>query len=168
MPLQQSLLKKELLKSFKEIQEMGDPGGPPPPLMAFKVAESLANAYHRWVSTSSPMAGPLTISVPGQPTLLASSLSSMPLMQGWGPGLLSYWTGVVWGNAPGFIPTNPTIAAPVLGVVPEIAILMVPPPKVESEDDFAEKFSTILSRYTKLIQVTATTVSGFPSVVPVQ
>jgi hypothetical protein len=163
MPLQKSSLKSNLVSAFNDIKKNKHPGGPKLPKMSLFAATRLAKAYDDWVNSSVPLAGALTISVPGQPSLLAALLVA-PLMAGWAPGLLAYWSPVMWAGA-GFAPANPTIPAALAGIAPEMAAQMGN--MASSIDDIADKIATILHKYTTQLQVTATTLAGVASTLPV-
>jgi hypothetical protein len=136
-----------------------------PPNIPIVVANSLADAYDSYVSSGSPTAGTLSIVSPGIKSVLASALIA-PLMTGWAPGLIAYWTPVVW-TGPGFIPINPTIPVPLAGIAPEISSMLSEGP--QSLEDATDKISKILHKYTTLLTVTATTIppASIVSILPV-
>jgi hypothetical protein len=162
-------LKRNLKKSFDRIFDgtvkVADPQTPPLPLMAKEVALELASAYDAWVESSSPLAGGLTIVTRGSKILIASQLILVPLMAGWATGLTLYWTATTWGNNPGFIPVNPTVPASLIGIAPEMAAFIVS--GGGDTDAMADKIATILHKYTMQLVVSATTVAGATSLVPV-
>lgn len=163
MALSKSALKSGILAAFQKIKS--NPGQALAPNMSLPVARELADAYHTYASTA--MAGSTTITIPGQASTLAGVLSSVPLFLGWGPGMLAYWSPVMFGG-PGFIPSNPTVAAAIVGATAEIALLL--PPNIitiRTEEEFAEKLSTILDRWTKLVMVVTTTTTPTPVVLVV-
>ena len=163
MALVKSLLKSGILAAMRSVKN--NPGPSSAPNMSPAVAREFANAYHSYAAAA--MAGSTTITVPGQASTLAGSLSAVPLFLGWGPGMLAYWSPIAFGG-PGFIPVNPTVAAAVVGATAEIALLL-PPNSIENrtEEEFAEKLSTVLDKWTKLVMVTTTTMSVPPIVLVV-
>lgn len=168
--LDQEELKKQLMAAFDRIKKNKDIPVPSSPLLSPFAANELAMAYDTWIKNTPPKAGgALSISSPGQTSLLAASLASIPLMAGWAPGLLAYWTPVLW-KGPGFSAApNPTIPAGILALAVPLATLISPPPKVTSEDAFAAELAGILYAGTKIgIIVTATPdATGTPAPVPI-
>ena len=162
MPLSKSDLKANILTAFRNVKS--SPGPLTAPLMSPIVANQLANAYHKYALAG--MAGALKAIVPGQPAALGGPLAAVPLFLGWGPGLLAYWTPVIFAG-PGFIPANPTVPAAVVGVTADIVLLLPPNPiKIKTEEEFADKLATALDLWTKKIMVITTTVSVPPVVAP--
>jgi hypothetical protein len=165
--LKPDTLAQSLIAAQKRIQNLKPPFAPPAPLMALTVAAEYAKAYDDWVNASSPLAGGvLSIITPGSKDLITASLVSVPLMAGWVPGLIAYWTPVVWAG-PGYIPANPTVAAAISGMAAPLAVLFVPPPLFTSQEAFATALATILYTFTLLVTVTGTTAAGVATPLPI-
>lgn len=171
MALTKDGLKRKLLGVFEGIEKgeipVSFPPVPPPPLMAKEVAAALARAYDAWVGESSPTAVGLTIVSRGSHLALAAQLSALPLMAGWTPGLVSYWTATTWGNNPLFVPVNPTFSAALVGLGPELAAFVLPPPKVSSKEEAADRIAEMLHKYSMQIKVSAISVTGAASALPI-
>lgn len=169
MALSKDLLKSLLLKAFSDIKR--NPGSNSLPLISQEVAMKLALAYDQYAKLAN--AGPLLPATPGNITGLASQLSSLPLFSGWGPGLVLYWTPVMF-SGPGFIPVNPTVAAGASVASAQIASYLSPiissiGSSKQTEDQFLESLSSILHSATQTVIVTATTTTAPPvvSTIPV-
>ena len=161
MALVQTVLKQNILNAMNKIKASKE-SDITSPLLSSVDAQAYADAYHSYAASA--MAGIATIAIPGQASALKGPLMGMPLFTGWGPGLVAYWTPVMF-TGPGYIPVNPTIAAGAIGASAEIALLL-PPNKtnVKTEEEFADKLATILDSWTKKVMVTLTTL---PTPVPV-
>lgn len=166
MPLSASTLSDGLTRAFKKTFDTvkGSVDGSPPNIPKV-VADELAAAYDGYVTSGSPKAGALSIVIPGIPASLGSAMVA-PMMAGWFPGLVAYWTPVIW-TGPGFIPINPTIPAALSGIAPEISKFLAG--GSHSLEESADKISEILHKYTTQLMVTATTVppASVVTIVPV-
>lgn len=169
MPLSQRSLSAGLSSAFDQINSLQ--GVPVPtisvPLMDPRIAKILAGAYDSWVVDSVPLAGGvLTVVTPGLPSTIAAALVLTPNFAGWTPGLIAYWSTVTWGNNPLFSLVNPTIAAGISGLSSPMAAYFAAP-TASSQADAADRIADLLYTYTVTVQVTATTIAGVVSAVPV-
>lgn len=171
MSLSQQDLSRRFAKTFTDVQRnvlRVTPAGVQLPLMPIELAQELSKQYHEWASSA--IAGGM-IPVGGNHSLIASQLSSMPLMSGWAPGLISYWTAVSW-NAP-TISTGVSIPVALVKISADIVSQFIAPPNPsafspQSIDEFADRLATILHSGTLLLQVTQTILqTGATSVVGV-
>jgi len=163
MALLQPILKQNILNAMNKIKASKE-SDVTSPLLSSVDAQAYADAYHSYAASA--MAGIATIVVPGQASALKGPLMGMPLFTGWGPGLVAYWTPVMF-TGPGYIPVNPTIAVGAIGASAEIALLL-PPNKIDikTEEEFAGKLATILDKWTKNVIVLLTTISVPPITMP--
>lgn len=161
--LSQELLKNNLKEAFSTIK--ANPGPLTAPLMSPIVSSQLANAYHRYAITAT--AGPLVQVVSGNPAVLASQLSALPMMGGWQTGLVLYWTPVMF-TGPGFIPLNPIVPASLSTAGAAISALLAESFSTSmSEDVFCLRLSGVLHTVTSGLIVTSTTISTPPVIAPV-
>jgi len=162
MPLVKDDLKNRFIKIFNDV-ETGvlkiDVLPAPMPLMPPPLAAAFAQAYHEWAMTA--MANVMHPS-PGVPDVIAAQLVLVPLMAGWGPGTIAYWSMVSW-NLEG-IATGVTIAANMAAVSAQLLAEIFTPPfpnnsSPKTKEEFADKLATILDMHTRMIQVTQTDLS---------
>lgn len=133
-----------------------------PPLIDSSVAKALASAYDTYASKA--LAGALTISVPGQKSILEQAFKA-PAFAGVTAGLLAYWTPVLWAGA-GFIPANPTVPVALAGLSTPLSLLLKGPAPANMPL-FASQLALLLHTYTSMLIVTATTTSTPPVVSPI-
>lgn len=138
-----------------------------PMTIPLPIAQEMANAYHKWVVASKPMALATTQLVPGNVSALATSLM-LPNLEGWAVGFPLYWVGVTFAG-PGFIPVNPmdpiSLTAATAQIKSLIQLMMPPlPPQFNTIDEFVGRLSTILYTCTKMLMVITTTTSAPPIV----
>lgn len=167
MPLSQKVLSTNIANAFKQFVQSKDKTNSSPQI-GVSVAQALAQAYDNYVKAGQPLAGALIISVPPVPSGLASALVA-PNFAGWAPGLITYWTPVIFAG-PGFIPVNPTIPAALSGITsPLAAVLKANQTGKSSIDDSADQIASILHSFTIQVMVTTTTTSTPPvvAVVPI-
>jgi hypothetical protein len=155
MSLVKDDLKKGFVKAFQDGMKLDDDdGGKSPPAVHSKVAKALASAYDSYANAA--VAGELSISVPGQVSLLEEGFATS-MFVGVGPSILSYWTPVIW-EGTGFIPANPMAPSSLTAlasIAPDIVTLISQ--NAGSIEDFAGDLASILHKYTSKLQVTATT-----------
>lgn len=160
MALSLSTLTQNIIGVFQDGLKIKTATAGSPPLIDRSVAKALADAYDSYIKSGAPKAGSLSISVPGNVSALEQALTPT-MMAGWSPGLLSYWSPVMWAG-PGFIPANPTIPVAMAGVTPEV-IPVVSTPSTSMEN-VASRIAAILHKYTMQIKVTSTTTTVPPVV----
>lgn len=163
MPLLQQSLSSGIADAFRNGMKITEGSAGCPPNIVSSVAKELAGAYHSYASKI--MAGPLTpISFP-MLSILETSLEPHRMI-GWGTGLMSYWTPVMW-KGPGFIPANPTIPGIISAAGPEVFSLFSN--TIPSLEECADRIASILHKYTMQLKVLATTTTVPPvvSILPV-
>ena len=164
MPLLQSDLKSKIKSAFDSAMQIKSSEQGCPPNIHSQVAKSLAAAYDDWVTQAVPLAGVLSISLPGQKSVLETPFA-LPNFTGLGPGIILYWTPVMWAG-PAFIPSNPFSPPSLLsltGIAADIAAF-VAGPKPTTSDDAANQIATILYTYTMKLKVLATSMTTPPVV----
>lgn len=138
------------------------------PLMPKEVADGLAQAYHDW--TRSALAGGM-LPIGGDPSVISAQLQLFPLMAGWGPGTVAYWSSVLWA-LPG-VSNGVTIPVTMAKVSVDILAELFTPPfpnssSPKSVEEFADKLAGILYSNTTSLIVTQTVIStGITAPVPV-
>ncbi len=161
--LSKSALKSKFIGIFNDVQnrviQVPNPSIVPVPLIPSPIAIALANAYHEWATGAS--AGAM-VPVGGNPSVIAGPLSSMPMMSGWGPGLIAYWLATPWVSVPPGTLAGVSIPAIMAKVPVDIAsrILVPPYPGRSSKEDFADILADILFVNTKSLTVTQTVIQG--------
>lgn len=173
MPLSKETLRSKFVGVFEDVQnrviKIPNPSVVPVPLIPIQVANALALAYHEWAQAA--IAGGM-IPVGGNPTLISSQLSTLPMMAGWGPGLAAYWAATVWSSVPPGTMVGVSIPAIMAKNSADIVLRLLTPfasgiaPK--SKEEFADTLADILSSNTKMMTVTQTVVqTGLTAVVTV-
>lgn len=155
MPLVEQVLAQNIKDAFEKTFDVikGEVAGSPP-LIPQVVANNLAQAYDSYVKSGAPLAGALMMATPGNLASLSAAMVQN-MMRGWTPGLLSYWTPVIWAG-PGFIPANPTIPAALSGIAAPLENTLQK--QTDDRMDAARRIANVLHTYTLQIQVLATTV----------
>lgn len=170
MPFPKSTLAAGFHQVFLDVEEgrisVPNPQGPIV-MMHKNVADALANEYHKWAQ--GVLAGGMK-GLGGNPQVISTQLQALPLMTGWGPGTVSYWTMTTW-QLPG-VSTGVSIAPPLAKTSADIAVSFNPASILSmapnSRFQFADRLAGILQSNLSLLTVTQTIIStGITSVVPV-
>lgn len=173
MPLVKEALRIKFIGVFNDVQnriiQVPNPAITPIPLLPVPVANALASAYHTWVQGAT--AGGM-IPVGGNPALISSQLSTLPMMAGWGSGLTAYWAATVWASVPPGTMVGVSIPAIMTKNSIDIVTRLLTPlsnkKTPQSKEEFADILADILSSNTKLLTVTQTIVqTGITAVVVV-
>lgn len=173
MPLAKETLRAKFVGVFNDVQnriiQVPNPPITPVPLIPVPVANALASAYHTWAQGAT--AGGMT-PVGGNPALISSQLSTLPMMAGWGPGLAAYWLATTWSSVPPGTMVGVSIPAIMAKNSLDIVTRILTPATIgttpQSKEEFADILADILSSNTKMMTVTQTIVqTGITAVVTV-
>lgn len=166
MALLQPSLAQLIRGAYDDSVSAATPAPGSPPNVPLAVAERLGRAYDSYARTV--LAPVLTVVTPPNLPGLVAALTA-PMLSGWAPGLVAYWTPVTF-FGPGLIPVNPIDPSSLASLAPIVStgvVQALAPPFPATTAEAAARMASALHSATLSLRVITTTTTVPPVVAPV-